>query len=82
MYMKLSVIISVGFNGTNHLVNSDLTLHNCYLCPPVMLRCVAPVRNNISEERSASIIRVTRISLLGTTLAVTSNRCMLIRNTM
>jgi hypothetical protein len=35
---------------------------------------VAPVRTDVSEERSASFIRVTRISELGTTLAVTSKR--------
>jgi hypothetical protein len=39
-----------------------------------MLRRVALVRIDVSEERSASIIRVTRIGKLGTTLAVTSNR--------
>jgi hypothetical protein len=39
-----------------------------------MLRRVALVRTDVSEERSASIIRVTRIGELGTTLAVTSNR--------
>jgi hypothetical protein len=33
-----------------------------------MLRRVALVRTDISEERSASIIRVTRIAELGTTL--------------
>jgi hypothetical protein len=38
-----------------------------------MLRRVALARTDVSEERSASIIRVTRISELGT-LAVTSNR--------
>jgi hypothetical protein len=37
-----------------------------------MLRRVALVRTDVSEERIASIIRVTRISDLGT-LAVTSN---------
>jgi hypothetical protein len=41
-----------------------------------MLSRVALVRTDLSEERSASIIRVTRIGELGTTLAVTSNqRC-------
>jgi hypothetical protein len=35
-----------------------------------MLRHVAVVRTDVSEERSASIIRVTRISEVGTTLAV------------
>jgi hypothetical protein len=40
-----------------------------------MLRCVALVRTDVSEELSASFIRVTRIGELETTLAVTSNRC-------
>jgi hypothetical protein len=39
-----------------------------------MLRCVALVRNEVSGERRASIIRVTKIGELETTLAVTSNR--------
>jgi hypothetical protein len=39
-----------------------------------MLRRMALVRTDVSEERSASFIRVTRIGELGTTLAVTSNR--------
>jgi hypothetical protein len=39
-----------------------------------MLRRVALVRTDITVERSASFIRVTRIGELGTTLAVTSNR--------
>jgi hypothetical protein len=38
---------------------------------------VALVRTDVSEERSASFIRVTRIGKLGTTLATTSNQCML-----
>jgi hypothetical protein len=38
-----------------------------------MLRRVALVRTDVSEELTASIIRVTRIGELGT-LAVTSNR--------
>jgi hypothetical protein len=38
-----------------------------------MLRRVDLVRTDVSEERTASIIRVTRISELGT-IAVTSNR--------
>jgi hypothetical protein len=44
------------------------------------LRRVTLVRTDISEEPSTSIIRVTRIGELGT-LAVTSNRRMLRRNT-
>jgi hypothetical protein len=39
-----------------------------------MLRRVALVRCDVSEELSVSIIMVTRIGELGTTLAVTSNR--------
>jgi hypothetical protein len=39
-----------------------------------MLRRVALVRTDVSEDLSASIVRVTRIGELGTTLAVTSNR--------
>jgi hypothetical protein len=39
-----------------------------------MLGRVAVVRTDVSEELSASIM-VTRIGELGTTLAVTSNRC-------
>jgi hypothetical protein len=46
-----------------------------------MLRRVALVRTDVSEEISAPFIRVTRIGELGTTLAVTSNRLMLRRST-
>jgi hypothetical protein len=45
-----------------------------------MLRHVALVRADVSEEPSASFIRVARIGELGTTLGATSNRCMLRRN--
>jgi hypothetical protein len=44
-----------------------------------MLRRVALVRTDVSEEPSASIIMMTRIGELGT-LAVTSNRRTLRRN--
>jgi hypothetical protein len=39
-----------------------------------ILRRVALVKTDVSEERSASIIKVTIIGELGTTLAVSSNR--------
>jgi hypothetical protein len=39
-----------------------------------MLRRVAIVRTDVSEERRSSIIRVTRIGESGTTLPVTGNR--------
>jgi hypothetical protein len=39
-----------------------------------MVRRVALVRTDVSEELNASFIRVLRICELGTTLAVTSNR--------
>jgi hypothetical protein len=45
-----------------------------------MLRRVAVVGTDVSEQRSASFIRVTRMGELGTTLAVTSNRSTLRRN--
>jgi hypothetical protein len=38
-----------------------------------MLEFVAVVRTEVSEERTASIIKVTRIGELGTILAITSN---------
>jgi hypothetical protein len=41
---------------------------------PGMFGRVAVVRTDVSEEGTTSVIRVTRISELGTTLAVTSNR--------
>jgi hypothetical protein len=46
-----------------------------------MLRRVALVRTDVSEELSASFISMTRIGELGTTLAVSSNRRALRRNT-
>jgi hypothetical protein len=46
-----------------------------------MLRRVPLVRADVSEEISASFIRVTRIGERGTTLAVTINRRTLRRNT-
>jgi hypothetical protein len=46
-----------------------------------LLRRVALVRADVSEELSACFIRVTRIGELGTTLAVTNNRRTLQRNT-
>jgi hypothetical protein len=46
-----------------------------------MLRRVILVITDVSEELGASFIRVTRIGELGTTLALTSNRRMLRRNT-
>jgi hypothetical protein len=42
---------------------------------------VALVRTDVSEELTASIIRMTRIDELGATLAVNSNRRTLRRNT-
>jgi hypothetical protein len=42
------------------------------MAPSGMLRRVAQVRTDVSEEPFASVIRVTRIGLLETALAVTS----------
>jgi hypothetical protein len=46
-----------------------------------MVRRVALVRTDVSQEASASIITVTRTGELGTMLVVTSNRRRLRRNT-
>jgi hypothetical protein len=46
-----------------------------------MLRRVGLVKTDVSEEHSASFIRVTIIGELGTTLAVSSNRRTRRRNT-
>jgi DNA-binding TFAR19-related protein (PDSD5 family) len=43
------------------------------MTPSEILRRVALVRTDVSEELSASIIRVARIGELGTTLAVISH---------
>jgi hypothetical protein len=51
------------------------------IVPSGMLRRVALVRTDVSEELSSSFIRVTGIGKLGTTLAVTSNRRTLRRYT-
>jgi hypothetical protein len=51
------------------------------IASPGMLLRVSLLRTDVSEELSASIIRVTRIDELGTSLAVTSNRRTLRRNT-
>jgi hypothetical protein len=47
----------------------------------VMLRRVALLRTDISEDRGSSIIRVIRIGALGTVLAASNNRRTLRRNT-
>jgi hypothetical protein len=46
-----------------------------------MLRRVALVRTDVSDELSASFIRMPGIGELGTTLAVTRNRRTQLRNT-
>jgi hypothetical protein len=47
-----------------------------------MLRRVALVRTDVSEKLGASIIRVTRVGEVRKTLAITSNRLTLRRNTL
>jgi hypothetical protein len=53
-----------------------ITWNKCFrrIVSSGMLHRVALVRTDVSEERIASFIRVTRIGELGTTLAVTTNR--------
>jgi hypothetical protein len=69
------LIVQVIFVGEYHLWSWRLPSYG-------MLRRVAPVRTDVSEERSASIKRTIRFGELGTTLAVTSNRRTLRRNAM
>jgi hypothetical protein len=65
----------------NWLMISTPNLHDAWRMEySGMLRRVALVRTDVPDELSASIIRVTRIDELGT-LAVTSNRRKLRRNT-
>jgi hypothetical protein len=45
-----------------------------------MLRHMAFVRTDVSEERFASIIRMTRIDEIGTRLSVTGNRSFILSN--
>jgi hypothetical protein len=61
--------------------NSKLVDRGWRMASSGMLHHVALVRTYTSDELSASFIRVTRIGELGRMLAVTSNRCMLRRNT-
>jgi hypothetical protein len=72
---------------TNNIISCDLVDKSqlsirLYTYYTGMLHHVALVRVGVSEECSASIIRVARIGELGTMLAVTSNWRMLQRNTM
>jgi hypothetical protein len=73
--------------GGNRRQAGDLTVACMCVCvcsdcsDNGMLRRVALVRTDVSEEPSASFIRMTRIGELGTILAVTSKRRTLRRNT-
>jgi hypothetical protein len=57
------------------------SLHILRMASSGMVRRVALVRTDVSADRSASVSRGTRIGELRTTLAVTSNRRTLRRNT-
>jgi hypothetical protein len=65
--------------ATLAVFETQRNLEECHLGE--MLRRVALVRTDISDGRIASIISLTRFGELGTILAVTNNRCTLIRNT-
>jgi hypothetical protein len=67
--------------NSNSSVGTGFTFYLERMASYGMLRRVALVRTDDSEELSASIIRVTGIGELGTTLAVTNNRRMLQRYT-
>jgi hypothetical protein len=74
MFLR-NVISSYWSHTTSYPTRQHPSLKNC--ASSGKLRRLALVRTDVSEELSASFIRVTRIGELGTTLAVTSNslRC-------
>jgi hypothetical protein len=67
----LRLVAHVFINSVLRLL-VKLTLFLLRMVSSGMLRRVALVRTDVSEELSACFIRVTRISELGTTLAVTN----------
>jgi hypothetical protein len=66
------IIIIIVMNVSLTLTLRDIQV--CRMASSEILRRVALLRTDVSEELSASLIRVTRIDELGTTLAVTINR--------
>jgi hypothetical protein len=85
-YKILPTLYTVMLNMAEHFVFSSAVekRRNEYIQRIVssgMLRRVALVSTDVSEELSASFIRMARIGELGTTLAVASNRRRLRRNT-
>jgi hypothetical protein len=73
--------VRVGEQNGAELINS-LPLMMVNVGSYGMLRCVALVRTDVSEDNSTSFIKVTKIGKQGTTLAVTSNRRTLRRSFM
>jgi hypothetical protein len=65
---------------TLHVRSAELQSNSWRMASSEMLRRVALVRTDVSEELSASFIRVTRNGELGSSLVVTSNRRTLRRN--
>jgi hypothetical protein len=57
-----------------HPIHEGYFAHQRRMASSEMLRRVALVRTDVSEELSTSFIRMTKICELGTMLAVTSNR--------
>jgi hypothetical protein len=81
--LQLSIMFNLSYIDNSHVILYDLRFSRRWLWRMVssgMLRRVALVRTDISEKPSASI-RVTRIGEIGKTLAATSNRRTLRRNT-
>jgi hypothetical protein len=80
------VLISPQISLSKHVLIMLLNLHQKNdplfrrMVSSGLLRHVALVRTDVSEEPGASFIRVTKIGELGTTQAATSNRCTLRRN--
>jgi hypothetical protein len=86
-FFETTLVIEQNSYDVRHMcLSSVLIKGTCYfgywrrMPSSGMLYSVALVRTDVSEERRASIIRTTRIGELGTTLAVTSKRNTLWRN--
>jgi hypothetical protein len=79
LYISTSQYAFVAQSLSKHRNNFIFFLR---ISPFGLLRRVALVRTDVSEDHVASIIRVTRIGGLGKTLAVTSNRSTLRKNTL
>jgi hypothetical protein len=72
-YLILPAALGPGAYSTSNRKEYQRQKYMLRMVSSGMLRRVALVRTDVSEELSASFIRVTRIGELGTALSVTNN---------